>query len=273
MANLTDLPGAGSVVEASDPSDASRPARARSDEAPRPLRSRRRFDAKKWRARLVVLLMIAAAVFGGSKLAQARNVATAQLPLGAVTLTASAIPVESVAPGRVTAVDVQAQQPVSAGQRLGSLLTTTTSSSGAPRQKTVVLTAPSDGIVISDPTPTGTALQSGQPFVEIYDPTQLTFVATVKAQDLTKLSRGMVATLKTDGLAQPVKAVVDRAVPQVVQAGQVGATAAGSGQLQLVLLPKNDADVARLVPGLRFTGTVDTTSASGPRLTGLTGAP
>ncbi len=261
MANLTDVPPA--ISPAVD-----RIADAHARHTPR-----RGFNAKKWRARLVVLLMIAAAVFGGSKLAHARGVATAQLPLGAVALTASAIPVESVTPGRVTAVTVQAQQQVSAGQRLGTLLTMTTSSSGAPRQKTVVLTAPSDGIVISDPTPVGTALQSGQPFVEIYDPAQLTFVATVKAQDLTKLSRGMVATLKTDGLAQPVKAVVDRAVPQVVQAGQVGQTAAGSGQLQLVLVPQQAEDVARLVPGLRFAGTVDTTSASGPRLTGLTGTP
>src|SRR5205823_8995719 len=132
-------------------------------------------DVKKWRARLAVLLMIALAVFGGSKLAQARNVATAQLDLGAVTLTAAAIPVESVAPGRVTAVDVQAQQRVTAGQRLGTLLTATASASGMPSQKTVVLTAPADGIVTSEPTPVGTALQSGQPFVEIYDPAQLTF--------------------------------------------------------------------------------------------------
>jgi multidrug resistance efflux pump len=259
MANLTDVPRATS------------PAVERIADAHARHTPRRGLDLKKWRARLVVLLMIAAAVFGGSKLAQARTVATAQLQLSAVTLTASAIPVESITPGRVTAVNVQAQQRVTAGQRLGSLLTMTTSSSGAPRQKTVVLTAPSNGIVISDPTPVGTALQSAQPFVEIYDPAQMTFVATVKAQDLTKLSRGMVATLKTDGLAQPVKAVVDRAVPQVVQAGQVGASAAGSGQLQLVLVPKHDADIAQLVPGLRFTGTVDTTSASGPRLTGLTG--
>src|SRR5205823_3920498 len=135
--------------------------------------------------------------------------------------------------------------------------------------KTVVLTAPADGIMTSDPTPVGTALQSGQPFVEIYDPAQLTFVATVKAQDLTRLSRGMVATLKADGLPQPVTAVVDRAVPQVVQAGQVGQAAAGSGHLQLVLVPKRSQDVAQLVPGLRFTGKVDTTSASGPRLTAL----
>jgi biotin carboxyl carrier protein len=272
MANIIDVPGASRAASATDSIDStatSRLAQALLDDTPRSRRFRGGVDVKKWRARLTVLLMIALAVFGGSKLAQARNIATAQLDLGAVTLTAQAIPVESIAPGRVTAVDVQAQQRVTAGQRLGTLLTMTTSSSGAPRQKTVVLTAPSDGIVISDPTPAGTALQSGQPFVEIYDPVQLAFVATVKAQDLTKLSRGMVATLKADGLPRPVTAVVDRAVPQVVQAGQVGQTATGSGQLQLVLVPKRSQDVAQLVPGLRFTGKVDTTSASGPRLTGL----
>ena len=45
MANLTDLPGAGSAVEASDMGDASGRARASSLESPRPLQSRRRFDA------------------------------------------------------------------------------------------------------------------------------------------------------------------------------------------------------------------------------------
>jgi hypothetical protein len=77
MANITDVPRA--VSPAVD-----RIADAHARHTPR-----RGLDLKKWRARLVVLLMIAAAVFGGSKLAQARNVATAQLPLGAVTLTAS----------------------------------------------------------------------------------------------------------------------------------------------------------------------------------------
>jgi multidrug resistance efflux pump len=234
---------------------------------------RRGLNVKKWRARLVVLVMIAAAVFGGSKLAHARDVATAQLDLGTVTLTAAAIPVESVAPGRVTGVEVRAQQRVSAGQRLGTIVTATTSPSGMPGQKAVVLTAPSDGIVTSDPTPVGTALQSGQPFVQIYDPSQLTFVAAVRADDLTRLSRGMVATLKADGLGQPVKAVVDRAVPQLVQASQVGQAGSGSGSLQLVLVPKNTQDVAQLVPGLRFRGQVDTSSASGPSLTGLTTTP
>jgi hypothetical protein len=190
-----------------------------------------------------------------------------------VTLTAAGIPVESVAPGRVTSVSVHAQQRVSAGQRLGTLVAMTTSPSGVPEQKTVVLTAPSNGIVTSDPTPVGTALQSSQPFVQIYDPSQLTFVASVRPADLTRLSRGMVVTLTADGLSQPIKAVVDRAVPQVVQANQVGQTGSGPGPMQLVLVPKNLQDVAQLVPGLQFTGEVDTTSSSGPSLDGLNTTP
>jgi hypothetical protein len=67
--------------------------------------------------------------------------------------------------------------------------------------------------------------------------------------------------------------VVDRAVPQVVQANQVGQTGSSSGPLQLVLVPKNLQDVGQLVPGLQFTGEVDTTSASGPSLDGLNSTP
>jgi multidrug resistance efflux pump len=261
MVNLTDVPGAIS------------PAVERLVDAHERPMPRRGLDLKKWRARVAVLLMISAAVFAGAKLVHVRDVASAKLGLGTVTLTAAGIPVESVTPGRVTSVSVQAQQRVSAGERLGTLVATTTSPSGVPGQKTVVLTAPSNGIVTSDPTPVGTALQSGQPFVQIYDPSQLRFVASVRAADLTRLSRGMVVTLKADGLLQPIKAVVDRAVPQVVQANQVGQTGSSSGPLQLVLVPKNIQDVGRLVPGLQFTGEVDTTSSSGPSLDGLNPTP
>jgi hypothetical protein len=261
MANLTDVPGAIS------------PAVDRLVDAHERHIPRRGLDPKKWRARVVVLLMIAAAVFAGAELMHVRHIASAQLGLGTVTLTAAGIPVESVTPGRVTSVSVHAQQRVSAGQRLGTLVATTTSPSGVPGQKSVVLTAPSDGIVTSDPTPVGTALQSGQPFVQIYDPSQLTFVASVRPADLTRLSRGMVVTLKADGLRQPIKAVVDRAVPQVIQANEVGQAGSSSGPLQLVLVPKNLQDVGQLVPGLQFTGEVDTTSSSGPSLDGLNTTP
>ena len=261
MANLTDVPGAIS------------PAVDRLVDAHARQMPRRGLDLKKWRARVVVLLMIAAAVFAGDKLAHVRHVASGQLGLGTVTLTAAGIPVESVTPGRVVSVSVHAQQRVSAGEQLGTFVTTTTSPSGAPRSKMVVLTAPSDGIVTSDPTPVGTALQSGQPFVQMYDPSRLTFLASVHPADLTRLSRGMVVTLKADGLRQPIKAVVDHAVPQVVQANQVGQTGSSSGPLQLVLVPKNVQDIGQLVPGLQFTGEVDTTSSSGPSLDGLNTTP
>ena len=52
-----------------------------------------------------------------------------------------------------------------------------------------------------------------------------------------------------------IEAVVQRAVPRVGPSEDGDQRATGS---ELVLVPTNRADVARFVPGLRFTGTVDT---------------
>jgi hypothetical protein len=100
----------------------------------------------------------------------------------------------------------------------------------------------------------GSTLQPGQPFVELYDPTKLTFSGEVPLKDLPEISPGMVATLRTEGLKGTVKATVQRVVPRVGS----GQNDVKPGFLRVVLVPKSEKDVAGLVPGLRFTGTVDT---------------
>jgi len=232
----------------------------RSDpEPPKPVR-RRRGNWKKWRARFAVLLMIAAAAAGGIRLAEARAGAIAQFNLPTVTLTAQAISVETRKTGQVTAVDVTPMQKVTAGQRLGTILTSTTTAAGLERSKSVPLTAPADGIVSGEPRPVGSIVQPGTPFVQLYDPAQLTLDTTVRVQDLPRLSPGMVATLRADGLNQPVEAVVQRVVPRVVEPTS-GRLPTSQDRLEVVLVPKRTADVAQLIPGLRFTGSVDTGSA------------
>jgi len=225
-------------------------------------RPRRRAGWRTWRARLVVLLMIALALGGGYRLAQSRGIAVAQYPLPTVTLTAQAIPVEPTRAGQVSEVDVHAQQHVVAGQRMGTISVTETAASGGTTQRTIELTAPSAGIVTADPAPVGSVVQPGTPFADLYDPGQLTLDAPVRVEDLPQLSPGMVATLHADGLAHPVRAVVQRVVPQM---GTVSSpTASGTtDRLELVLVPKNPADVANLVPGMHFTGSVDTTRPGG----------
>jgi hypothetical protein len=118
------------------------------------------------------------------------------------------------------------------------------------------LTAPRDGIVVDDPVTVGSTLQPGQPFVELYDPTKLTFNGQVSLVDLPQIGPGMVATLRAVGLKRSVQATVQRVVPRVGN-NQVDVS---PDHLKVVLLPKNAKDMAGLVPGVRFTGTVDTST-------------
>jgi multidrug resistance efflux pump len=251
MANVTDVTTAPAISTETDHPTAL------------PAKSSRKRNWKKWRARFVVVLMIAGAVVAGTRLAQARGGTLTQLNLGTVTLTGHAIPVASSKTGQVSAVKVIAQQHVAAGQKLGTIITTTTTATGKERLTPLALTAPADGIIVGDPAPVGSVVSAGQPFVQMYDPALLTLSTTMPVAQLAKLSVGMVATLRADGLDRPVEAVVQRAVPRVEsQATGTGQLPSGQSRLQLVLAPKRMAEVERLVPGLRFTGTVDTDSVA-----------
>ena len=219
----------------------------------RPRRPRRPFKA--WRARLVVVVMLAGAAYGGTQVYQARTASLAQYDLGAVTLTAQPVVVEGLRPGQVTSVSVHAEQAVTAGQELGRMVTTTTNAAGKVVRSTVPLTAPASGIILDEAVPVGTMLQPGLPFVQLYDPAALTFVADVPVSDLPKLSSGMSVRLSADGLPASIDAVLQRVVPRVGNADS-----GVSDNLQVVLTARRPASVAHLVPGLSFVGTVDTAS-------------
>ena len=76
----------------------------------------------------------------------------------------------------------------------------------------------------------------------------------------------MVARLRAEGLDRTLRASVQRIVPRV-DADESGAA---PGFLRMVLLPASRAEVRDLVPGLRFTGTIDTrTGPPNPRLIAL----
>ncbi|WP_225259670.1 HlyD family efflux transporter periplasmic adaptor subunit [Jidongwangia harbinensis] len=227
-----------------------------------PARPARRAALRKWRARLIVLLLLAAAVLLFLRISNERATDANVIDIGTVTLTAQAIPVETPRPGQVTAVSVVAQQRVTAGQRLGTVEVTSIDSEGEPVVSTVVLEAPRAGIVVDEPVTVGSTLQPGQPFVELYDPSKLTFYAEVPVENLSEIGAGMAAELTAKGREGTVRAVVQRVVP-VVQS-DVESVAAGS--LRLVLLPARGQDVGGLIPGMRYTGTVDT-------LTGVPGRP
>jgi hypothetical protein len=66
----------------------------------------------------------------------------------------------------------------------------------------------------------------------------------------------MVATLRAEGLKGTVKAVVQRVVPRV----GTNETDVKPDHLRVVLVPRNASDMAGMVPGLQFTGFIDTST-------------
>jgi multidrug resistance efflux pump len=211
---------------------------------------------RRWRARLIVVVLLAAAVLLFLRISGQRATDSTHISIGTVTLTAQAIPVETPRPGQVTAVSVVAQQRVTQGQKLGTVQVTSTDSDGEPVLSTVTLTAPRAGVVVDQPVTMGSTLQPGQPFVQLYDPAELIFITDVPLETLTELSAGMRATLESDGLEDDVHATVQRIIPHVVSTGQNDEVPPGS--LRMVLVPASVQEVGGLVPGLRFTGVVDT---------------
>jgi multidrug resistance efflux pump len=230
-----------------------------------PARPGRTGSLRRWRARFVVVLMLAAAGYGGSQLVHARTHAAAQLDLGTVTLTAEPIPVQSDQLGLVTRVSVKEHQYVRAGQELGRASTTTMTGAGYPVHGTVVLRAPVAGIVSEDPRPVGSALQPGDAFVEMYQPSRLTLVADVALAELPKLSAGMHATLHGADLSTPIEAVVGQVIPRV----GTDQSDVEPDHIAVQLTPTDRQLVAQLVPGLRFEGTVDTSSVPPGRRTSV----
>lgn len=222
-----------------------------------PPRVRKSGQLRRWGARGMVLAMTAGAAYGGVLLTEHRTAADALLPLDKVTLTAQAVPVEPLRDGIVTALAVGAGERVTAGEGLGSYVTTSTSAAGKVVHQTVTLRAPVAGVVVGDPAPLGSTVHAGQPFVSVYDPAQLTLVADVPIAKLSQFSVGMKATLHADGLSKPVSATIVRSVPRIGNDPTIAAD-----QVHLVLEPSDPKLTSQLLPGLLFSGTVDPGTAS-----------
>jgi multidrug resistance efflux pump len=216
--------------------------------------------ARQWRARFIVLLMLLFAGLVAWTILQTQATRDATVDLGEVTLTAQPIPVMTSLPGLVTAVDVRAGERVAAGTRLGQIEVTTTNSEGEQVVSRRSLTAPRAGIVADDPMTQGSTLQPGVAFLELYDPNELTLVAAVPLGFLAEISPGMVADLEAENVPGHIEATVQRAVPRV---GKDEDDDVPADRLELVLVPTDRAKVARFIPGLHFTGTLDTRTGTG----------
>jgi multidrug resistance efflux pump len=217
-------------------------------------RSRLRGFLRAPRTATVVLVLLAAAVVGGTYIVRDRLAARDYVELGNAVLTAQPVPVGTAAAGTVAAVLVAPQDQVAAGEQLARISVIEPDG----EQATQALKAPIDGTVSKvDLTPGGVA-GPGQPVITLYDPAKLTFEADTSVEELRRLRLGMSAQVTAQGLDVPIPARLERVVPQVGDAPT-------EDGFTVVLVPDGNAanTVRTLVPGLPFTATVDTKTAVG----------
>lgn len=228
---------------------------------PGPRRSRFRSFLRVLRTTVVVLVLLAAAVAGGTYITRDRLAARAFVELDNAVLTAQPVAVGTPNAGTVTRVLVSAQNQVSAGQTLARVSAIGPDGS----QQTQSLKAPAAGIVSAVNVATGGVAAPGQPIITLYDPAQLTFQAKASIEQLHRLRLGMTAKVTAAGLRQPISARLDRVVPQIGNgtAPPGGSQATNGFTVVLVPNPSEVSTVGTLVPGLPFTATVDTKTAVG----------
>jgi hypothetical protein len=223
----------------------------------RSFRSRLRGFLRGLRTAVIVAVLLAAAVLGGTKIAQDRLADRAYLELGNAVLTAQPVPVGVTMAGAVTQVAVAPQRQVSAGAELARVRVT--GPDGDP--ETQVLKAPVPGVVSEINVAAGGAATPGQPILTLYDPARLMFQAKASVDDLRRLRLGMHATLAAEDGGESVPARLDRVEPQVGRGAPGGGT--DDRGFTVVFVPDKSAvpEVRKLVPGLPFTATVDTKTA------------
>ncbi len=206
------------------------------------------------RTTLVVLVLLAAALGGGTYVARHRLAAQSYIGLTNAALTAQPVPVGSPSAGLVVGVFVVPQNQVTAGQALARVIVVGPDA----KSHTQTLRAPVAGIV-STVDLTGGAATSGEPIVTLYDPAQLTFHAAVSIDQLRRLRLGMSAKITSPGLGRPISARLERVVPKV------GGEAPSGQPFTVVFVPDQSqlGIVRTLVPGLPVTVTVDTRTMAG----------
>jgi multidrug resistance efflux pump len=219
----------------------------------------------------VTLVLVGAAAGGGTYVVTHRLADSAFVTLDEATLTADALPVGSTGAGVVTEVLVTEQSRVAAGQELVRVkLAEDPTRPGTGQPETETLRAPMPGTVSKIDVALGGVVGAGEPVVTLYDHTKLAFQAKATEEELRSLRLGMAARITGPGLDRPVSATLDHVEPRVgpdplSDAPLTEEQKLAHEQLTVVLLPRTDDvdTVSALVPGLRFTADVDTTSAVG----------
>ncbi|MFI1990808.1 HlyD family efflux transporter periplasmic adaptor subunit [Actinoplanes sp. NPDC020271] len=238
--------------------DRSLPPAQAPDTAPaEPERHRWRHGLRVVRTVIVLLILIAAAVAGGTHIVRQRLAERTLLDAGTAVLTAQPITVGSADAAVVNQVLIGERESVTAGAALATV-TRTADGRGARVQQ---LTAPAAGIVTVINVAPGQVARAGEPIVTLYDPSKLTFRVDVPLETLRQLRLQMTAYVSGPGLPGRLATTLERIEPKVGGAGQTPV----ADLLTVVLRPDPAAlaTVRTLVPGLQFRAVVDTTTAAG----------
>jgi multidrug resistance efflux pump len=222
-----------------------------------PRRHRLRRALHVVRTVLVVLILLTAAVGGGSYLVRQRLADRMMVNAGSAVLTADPITVGSADAAVVTQVSTTERASVAAGE----LLATVTLTADGGKARVQELRAPASGVVTKINVAPGQIARAGEPIVTLYDPAKLDFQVDVPLETLRKLRLGMTAYVTGPGLSGRIVTTLQQVEPQVDTAPPAGTT----DRLTVVLRPDPAAltVVRTLVPGLQFTAVVDTTTAVG----------
>jgi multidrug resistance efflux pump len=222
-----------------------------------PRRHRLRRALQVTRTIAVVLILLAAAVTGGTYIVRQRLADRTLVDAGTAVLTAQPITVGSADAAVVTEVLTAERKSVTAGALLATI-TLTADGGGARVQE---LHAPAAGVVTKINVAPGQIARAGEPIVTLYDPAKLAFQVDVPLETLRKLRLGMTAYVTGPGLPGRVATTLQQVEPKV----DTGQPAATPDSLTVVLRPDPAAltTVRTLVPGLRFAVVVDTTTAVG----------
>lgn len=213
--------------------------------------------ARRWLSWLALLLIVVAAAYGGVRLTDHRLLAQQKVDVGSALLVASPVTVGAPGNGEVIALFVQPQQTVKKGDPVARMNLHSSDSTGHPVTTQALVTAPVSGIVSNVESPQGSTIKVSDPIVTMYDPGTERFETSVDMATLKRVSTGMSATLSSPATDEPVPAVVDHVVPDP---GIDPKAPERQKRLLLVLRPDRPQQVARLVPGLLFSVTVDTGS-------------
>lgn len=237
-------PGRTSVVIIDPPLEEERSGR---DETVEERLARRRATGRRWRARILLVAVVAACITVGIVQGHERVVRAGRIAFSEVTLVGDPIDVVTTSPASVVSIAVRPGETVAAGDVLATLDTIRPAPAGGEQRVRTTLTAPVDAVVAAVPTNAGASLLAGGPVVRLYEPDKLHFEIELPLNDTTELRIGQRGLFSTEDV-EPVAATLVSIEPALTPGRDGRAVAVAT------LLPDDPGDLEHLLVGLPFEG-------------------